>query len=122
MIRSARLACFALAPLAALAGCALHRDDLPLVSTRPLAAAGVDLDLLPRRPVRAEEHVWFFLFIPLGAPPKAPAAIEKALANSGSDLLLDAEVTREAWSAIVVSRVGYVVEGEGVDLPAERGR
>ncbi len=115
-----------LAPLALLAaglgaiGCAHRVHDFSLVSTRPLALDGVDLDARPARRVAAEDGLWFFLFFPLGGSVQPPEVIERALDEHGADLLLDAEVWRTAWTALLVSRVGVRVEGDAVTLEEDR--
>lgn len=113
--QSLRLACCALL-LGGLTGCVDMRvGDLTMVSTKNVDLSDTQLDAKQGKRVTGENCKWSVLGIPLGQP-DLKDAVDNALENGQSNMLVD-EVTRvKASSFIVAGKACYVVEGTAVNI------
>ncbi|MDF0673693.1 MAG: hypothetical protein P0120_05030 [Nitrospira sp.] len=96
------------------AGCSTRIADMTVITTRIVALDRVDLDKLPtKRRVAGESTRWTILIIPLGFP-TIKEAVDDALDKGGGDLMTDAVVTSEGWTAILFGLTRLKVEGDVV--------
>jgi hypothetical protein len=87
---------------------------MTVITTRMVALDRVDLDKLPtKRRVAGESTRWNILIIPLGFP-TIKEAVDDALNKGGGDLMTDAVVTSEGWTAILFGLTRLKVEGDVV--------
>ena len=95
-------------------GCSTRIADMTVITTRMVALDRVDLDKLPtKRRVAGESTRWVILIIPLGFP-TIKEAVDDALDKGGGDLMTDAVVTSEGWTAILFGLTRLKVEGDVV--------
>jgi hypothetical protein len=106
---------FCFCALVFLSGCATRVGDLTLASTKNIDLTNTHLNAKQGIRVSGHDCKWQFLGIPMGEP-NLKDAIDNALTNGNSNLLVD-EVTRlKAVNFIVVGKTCYVVEGTALNV------